>query len=151
VKVVKRSKVLTNFLPGACFGEIGAFARRKRSAGVIAQEDCKLLKINALLFKQLDPLLQLKMLHIVLRNIASLVISLDDELMALTDGKIQTTDASTVCPLCGHDNRTPIEICPRCGVIPAMYKSQEQSAGSDPVEHTGVLGADVTLEDHSIN
>jgi eukaryotic-like serine/threonine-protein kinase len=121
VKVVKQSRILTDFLPGAVFGEIGAFARQKRSAGVIAQDDCKLLQINALLFKELDPLLQLKMLHIVLRNIASLVISLDGEIMQLTEGKGGTPALPLVCPLCGFNNKAPIEVCPRCGVIPATY------------------------------
>ncbi len=121
VKVVKRTKVLTDFLPGACFGEIGAFARKKRSAGVIAAEHSKLLQINALLFKELNPLLQLKMLHIVLRNIASLVISLDDEIMHLTSGKGSSPGMHRVCPLCGFDNNAPIEVCPRCGVIPSSY------------------------------
>ncbi|AFM26496.1 serine/threonine-protein kinase [Desulfomonile tiedjei] len=121
VKVVKQSRILTGFLPGAVFGEVGAFARQQRSAGVVAQGDCKLLQINALLFKELDPLLQLKMLHIVLRNIASLVISLDGELMQLTDGKGRSAALPLVCPLCGFNNKAPIEICPRCGVIPAKY------------------------------
>jgi hypothetical protein len=121
VKVVKQSRILTDFLPGAVFGEIGAFARQKRSAGVIAQTDCKFLQINALLFKELDPLLQLKMLHIVLRNIASLVISLDSEIMQLTEGKGGSPALPLVCPLCGFNNKAPIEVCPRCGVIPATY------------------------------
>jgi serine/threonine protein kinase len=125
VKVVKRSRVLSDFLPGACFGEIGAFARQKRSAGVIAQEDCKLLQINALLFKELDPLLQLKMLHIVVRNMASLVISLDGEIMKLTDGG-GSKELPNVCPLCGFDNKAVIEVCPRCGVIPSMYVESEK-------------------------
>jgi serine/threonine protein kinase len=118
VKVVKRSRVLSDFLPGACFGEIGAFARQKRAAGVLAQEDCKLLQINTLLFKELDPLLQLKMLHIVLRNMASLIISMDSEIMHLQEGK-DLEDRISVCPLCGFDNKTPIEVCPRCGAIPS--------------------------------
>jgi len=125
VKVVKRSRILSDFLPGACFGEIGAFARQKRSAGVIAQEDCKLLQINALLFKELDPLLQLKMLHIVVRNMASLVISLDGEIMKLTDGG-GSKELPTVCPLCGFDNHAVIEVCPRCGVIPSTYMESEK-------------------------
>ncbi len=120
VKVVKRSRVLSDFLPGACFGEIGAFARQQRSAGVVAQDNCTLLQINALLFKQLDPLLQLKMLHIVVRNMATLVMSLDSEIMALTEGK-QGSYAPTVCPLCGFDNKTFIDVCPRCGLIPSTY------------------------------
>jgi eukaryotic-like serine/threonine-protein kinase len=118
VKVVKRSRVLSDFLPGACFGEIGAFARQKRAAGVLAQDDCKLLQINALLFKELEPLLQLKMLHIVLRNMASLIISMDSEIMHLQEGK-DLEDRISVCPLCGFDNKTPIEVCPRCGAIPS--------------------------------
>jgi hypothetical protein len=130
---------LSDFLPGACFGEIGAFARQKRSAGVFAKEDCKLLRINALLFKQLDPLLQLKMLHSVVRNLASLVISLDGEIMKLTDAG-PSTPLPTICPLCGFDNRAVIEVCPRCGVIPSMYKEKtEASDGPErPTrEHTG--------------
>jgi len=35
VMVVKGARILSDFLPGACFGEIGAFARQKRSAGVL--------------------------------------------------------------------------------------------------------------------
>ena len=120
VMVVKGARILSHFLPGACFGEIGAFARQRRTAGVLAQEDCKLLRINALLFKELDPLLQLKMLHIVLRNMASLVISLDSEIMKLTEGRAEAP-APSVCPLCGFDNKAPIEICPRCGLIPSKY------------------------------
>ena len=57
VEVIKRARILSDFLPGACFGEIGAFARQRRSAGVVAKEDSKLLQINALLFKEFDPLL----------------------------------------------------------------------------------------------
>jgi serine/threonine protein kinase len=120
VKVVKRSRILSNFLPGACFGEIGAFARQKRSAVVFCQEDCKLLQINAILFKELDPLLQLKMLQIVVRNLASLVISLDSEIMKLTNGKTEDF-ADTVCTMCGYDNKTPIEVCPQCGQIASHY------------------------------
>lgn len=131
VKVVKRSRVLSDFLPGACFGEIGAFARQRRSAGVMAQDDCKLLQINALLFKQLDPLLQLKMLHIVVRNMATLVMSLDSEIMALTDGKQEST-AVTVCPLCGFDNKTFIDVCPRCGLIPSTYSETTTSVTRRP-------------------
>lgn len=130
VKVVKRSRVLSNFLPGAVFGEIGAFARQKRSAGVIASEDCRLLRINALLFKQLDPLLQLKMLHIVVRNLATLIMSLDTELMHLAEGEPQ--EAPTMCPLCGFDNKAPIEVCPRCGVIPDSYSELTQTVELPP-------------------
>lgn len=126
VKVVKRSRILSNFLPGACFGEIGAFARQRRSAGVVCQEDSKLLQINALLFKQLDPLLQLKMLQIVVRNLASLVISLDSEIMRLTGGtgSLQTP---SVCPVCRFDNKASIEVCPRCGAIPSAYAEGENA------------------------
>jgi serine/threonine-protein kinase len=133
VTVEKKQRVLSDFLPGACFGEIGAFARQKRTAGVLAREDCKLLRINAVLFKQLDPLLQLKMLHIVVRNLASLVISLDGEIMKLTDAGASALP-TTVCPLCGFDNGAIIEVCPRCGVIPSMYAEQHKhSRGSDSV------------------
>jgi len=128
VEVVKRARTLSDFLPGACFGEIGAFARRTRSAGVVAKEDCKLLQINALLFKELDPLLQLKMLHIVVRNLASLVMSLDGEIMELTEGKGGVQTFPSVCPLCGFDNGTPIEVCARCGVIPSTLSQPVESA-----------------------
>lgn len=128
VKVIKRSRILSDFLPGACFGEIGAFARQKRSAGVIAQSDCKLLQINTLLVKQLDPLLQLKMLHIVVRNLASLVMSLDSEIMQLTDGR-DLGQNPTVCPLCAFDNIAPIEVCPRCGLIPSTYGDVAATTG----------------------
>ncbi len=124
-KVVKKSKVLSNFAPGSCFGQIGAFARQKRSAGVTAQEDCKLLQINALLFKELDPLLQLKMLHIVLRNLASLVISLDSEIEHLTAGAQPMDRPPTICPSCGFDNESPIDVCSRCGALP--YVESESS------------------------
>ncbi len=125
VRVIKRSRILSNFLPGACFGEIGAFARQRRSAGVICQVDCKLLQINAILFKELDPLLQLKMLQIVVRNLASLVISLDSELMKLTNGKPANLGPTT-CPMCGYDNRTPIEVCPQCGQIASSFEATQQ-------------------------
>jgi eukaryotic-like serine/threonine-protein kinase len=141
VKVVKRSRVLSDFLPGACFGEIGAFARQKRSAGVVAQSDCTLLRINALLFKELEALLQLKILHSVVRNLASLVISLDTELMALTDGR-ESGRAPVICPLCGFDNRAPIEICPRCGVIAATY--------TDTTQVTDVTKRRLGIEDPTI-
>jgi len=126
VKVVKRSRVITDFLPGACFGEIGAFARQKRSAAVIAMDDCKLLQINALLVQELDPQLQLKMLHSVVRNMASLVISLDDEIAQRSEETPLRATTHTVCPLCGFDNRAPIEVCPQCGVIPSRYPSSER-------------------------
>lgn len=129
VKVVKQSRVLSNFLPGACFGEIGAFARQKRSAAVICQEKSKLLQINALLFSQLDPLLQLKVLQIVVRNLASLVISLDSEIMKLTHGR-GLREAPSVCPVCSFDNQAPIEVCPQCGLIPGAV---EDSSGGTPV------------------
>lgn len=124
VKVVKGSRVLSNFIPGACFGEIGAFARQKRSAAVIAEESCKLLQINALLFQQLEPQLQVKMLHIVVRNLARLVISLDTEVVRITDGREPEVHGVHICPLCGFDNGAPIEVCPRCGVIPARYQER---------------------------
>ncbi|HMK35142.1 MAG TPA: protein kinase [Desulfomonilaceae bacterium] len=143
VKVVKRSRVLSDFLPGACFGEIGAFARQKRAAGVLAEEDCKLLQINALLFKELDALLQLKMLHIVLRNMASLVMSLDSEIMHLTDGK-SLDEGLAICPFCGLDNKSPIEVCPRCGAIPSAFT---QAVDLSPTD-VGVvsIGEEVTKE-----
>ncbi|MFH1116597.1 MAG: protein kinase [Pseudomonadota bacterium] len=125
VKIIKRSRILSNFLPGSCFGEIGAFARQKRSAGVVCQVDCKLLQINAVLFRELDPLLQLKMLQIVVRNLASLVISLDSEIMKLTNGKPEEP-GTTICPMCGYDNTSPIEVCPRCGQIAASFEGAHQ-------------------------
>ncbi len=131
VEVIKRDRILSDFLPGACFGEIGAFARQRRSAGVIAKEDCKLLQINALIFQKLDPLLQLKMLHIVVRNLASLVISLDGEIMELTEGKGSVKTLPSVCPLCGFDNGAPIEVCARCGVIPSTLSQSVESAEPD--------------------
>ncbi|MFH0823134.1 MAG: serine/threonine-protein kinase [Pseudomonadota bacterium] len=121
VKVVKADRVLSNFLPGACFGEVGAFARQRRSAGVIAETDCTLLQVNALLVRELDPLLQLKMLHTVVRNLSTLVISLDAELTNLSASCGQRTAPVTVCPLCAYDNKGPLEVCPRCGVIPSKY------------------------------
>jgi serine/threonine protein kinase len=121
VKVVKQSRVLTNFLPGSCFGEIGAFARQERAAGVVAVEDCKLLRINALLFQEMDSSIQLKILRIVVGNLASLVISLDNEIMQLTNGTGHGKTIATVCPACGYDNKAIIEVCPHCGVIPSKY------------------------------
>jgi serine/threonine-protein kinase len=137
VEVIKKARILSNFLPGACFGEIGAFARQKRTAGVMAKENCKLLQINALLFKELDPLLQLKMLHIVVRNLASLVISLDDEIMELTEGKGGIETFPSVCPLCGFDNGAPIEVCARCGVIPSTLVQYAESAEPRAVPEPG--------------
>lgn len=131
VEVIKRERILSDFLPGACFGEIGAFARQRRSAGVVAKEDSKLLQINALLFKELDSLLQLKMLHIVVRNLASLVISLDGEIMELTEGKGSVKTFPSVCPLCGFDNGAPIEVCDRCGVIPSTLPQPVESVEPD--------------------
>ncbi|MBI5569487.1 MAG: protein kinase [Desulfomonile tiedjei] len=130
VKVVKKSRTLSNFLPGACFGEIGAFARQKRTAGVLAEDDCKLLQINALLFKQLEPLVQLKMLHIVLRHMASLVISLDSEIMLLSETRGGAREQPNICPVCGFDNKAPIDVCPRCGAIPSAY--EHPAAGPEP-------------------
>ena len=140
VEVVKRERTLSDFLPGACFGEIGAFSRQRRSAAVVAKEDCKLLQINALLFKELDPLLQLKMLHIVVRNLASLVISLDGEIMELTEGKGAIQTFPSVCPLCGFDNGAPIEVCARCGVIPSTLPQlvdEPAEARGETTEATG--------------
>lgn len=118
-RVVKRSRILSNFIPGTCFGEIGAFARKKHQAAVVAETDCKLLQINALLFKELDPELQLKMLHIMVRDLSSLIIALDRHIMTLTEGAAAGRPRPTICPLCGFDNRTEIEVCPRCGEIPS--------------------------------
>ena len=141
VEVVKRERTLSDFLPGACFGEIGAFSRQRRTAAVVAKEDCKLLQINALLFKELDPLLQLKMLHIVVRNLASLVISLDGEIMELTEGKGAIQTFPSVCPLCGFDNGSPIEVCARCGVIPStlpqLVDEPAATQGEETTEATG--------------
>jgi len=146
VTVIKRSRVLTDFLPGTCFGEIGAFARRKRSAGVLARTDCRLLRINALLFKQLDPLLQLKMLHILVRNLAGLVMSLDSEIMELTGGEAKS-HAPTVCPMCGFDNKTPIEVCPRCGGIPSASTGNQRTPTPLETEllETGPTGSGDTV------
>ncbi len=124
VKVVKHSRVLSNFLPGECFGEIGAFARHKRSAAVIAVDDCKLLQINLLLFKELDPALQLKMMQVVVQRLSKLVISLDNEIMSLTSGKAEAAPRPSVCPLCAYDNQAPIDVCPRCGEIPAPAREE---------------------------
>ena len=121
-RVVKRPRILSNFLPGTCFGEIGAFARKKHLAAVVAETDCKLLQINVLLLKELDPELQLKMLHIVVRNLSSLIIALDRHIMQLTDGRAAGGPGPTICPLCGFDNRTAIEVCPRCGEIPSAVE-----------------------------
>jgi eukaryotic-like serine/threonine-protein kinase len=121
VRVMKKSRVLSNFLPGTCFGEIGAFARQTRVAAVVAEDECKLLRINALLFQELDPLIQLKLLQNVLREMASLIISLDTELMQLTNGKGNKDGLVTVCPVCGFDNQGPLEVCPRCGAISATH------------------------------
>jgi serine/threonine protein kinase len=118
-RVVKGSRILSNFLPGTCFGEVGAFARKKRLTAVEAETDCKLLQINALLFQELEPELQLKMLHFVVRNLSNLIIALDRQIMQLTDGGGAGDTGLTVCPLCGFDNHTTIEVCPRCGEIPS--------------------------------
>lgn len=142
VQVIKHSRVLSNFLPGACFGEIGAFARQRRSAGVLAVEDCKLLQINAILFKEMDPLLQLKMLHIVVRNLASLVISLDTEIMNMSDVKGERSSLPTVCPLCGFDNQAPIEVCPRCGVISSTFKKGTKVFEARPIGDTIIEDGD---------
>jgi eukaryotic-like serine/threonine-protein kinase len=152
VEVVKGSRVLTDFLPGACFGEIGAFARQKRSAAVVAVEPCKLLQINAVLFRELDPELQLKMLHIVVRNMASLVMSLDDKIMELTEGKVGAKALPTTCPLCGFEDNEAIEVCPRCGVVPSRHL--EPSHGRDQAfevntaasRQTGQAESSVTTE-----
>jgi len=143
IQVVKRDRVISNFLPGAVFGEIGAFARYKRSAAVVAETDCKLLQINAVLFKELDPLLQLKILHIVVRNLSSLVISLDHEIMELTNGKDRRESRPTVCPFCGFDNKAPIEVCPNCDSIPTAAKTDEVKAEAPTArEKTDVFDAD---------
>ncbi len=138
VRVQKQQRVLSNFLPGSCFGEIGAFARRRRSAAVIADEDCRLLRINALLFQGLNPAVQLKMLNTVVRNLSSLVISLDNEIMHLTDGKGRSDKLPSICPLCGYDNQAPIEVCPHCGVIPSACEnvvSDSQSGNGTTPPH----------------
>ncbi len=140
-RIVKGSRVLSNFLPGACFGEIGAFARQKRAAGVFAVEDCKLLQVNAVLFKELDPLVQLKLLHIVVRNLASLVMSLDNEIMQLRDSSAETQPPPTVCPVCGFDNEGPIDVCPRCGVIAATYNQPTQTIEPPDVTTTEQHGS----------
>jgi serine/threonine-protein kinase len=147
VKVIKRARILSNFLPGSCFGEIGAFARQKRSAGVLAETDCKLLRINALLFKELDPLLQLKMLHIVLRNMATLIISLDSELTQLKEDTSSKT--FIVCPLCGFDNVTEIEVCPRCGLLPATYNKPVDSV-STLILNPEISDSDTTETDRMV-
>lgn len=126
-KVVKRSRVLTNFLPGSCFGEVGAFARHTRHAAVVAETDCTLLQLNAVLFKELDPQLQVHILHTLVRHLSNLVISLDNEIMELTDGKGGRDAAAHVCPLCGFENDAPIDVCGRCGAIPSAFDGASQS------------------------
>jgi eukaryotic-like serine/threonine-protein kinase len=146
VRVVKKSRVLSDFLPGACFGEIGAFARQKRTVGVVAQEDCTLLQINTLLFKELEPLVQLKMLHIVLRQMASLVMSLDSEIMRLSEGAPPGLEPTTVCPFCGFDHHAPIEVCPCCGAIPSAFvPPQPENEVPVPV----LLGSELSDDDET--
>jgi serine/threonine-protein kinase len=119
VDVVKGSRVLSNFFPGSCFGEVGAFARHGHSAAVIAKTDCRLLQVNALLIKELDPLLQLKMLHSAVRNLSGLVISLDSQISRLTEQADLTPPQTMICPVCEFNSERPIEVCPNCGAIAA--------------------------------
>ncbi len=83
VQVLKKARILTRFLPGACFGEIGAFARQRRTATVVAEEKSRLFRVNALLFGECSTGVQLKVLRMVVRHLANLVMSLDDEIVRL--------------------------------------------------------------------
>ncbi|MEW6351320.1 MAG: serine/threonine-protein kinase [Thermodesulfobacteriota bacterium] len=147
VQVQKKSRILTRFLPGACFGEIGAFARQRRAATVVAYEPSKLFRINALLFGQCSPHVQLKVLRMVVRHLANLVISLDDEIVRLAPLDTQAEDREDVCQVCRYHSDSPIEICPQCGVVPSRYFSDRselsptESAASD--ESSTGRGSDI--------
>lgn len=146
VKVMKKSRILSNFLPGTCFGEIGAFARQSRVAAVVAEDDCKLLRINALLFQQLAPLIQLKLLQNVLREMASLIISLDNELMQLTNEKGVPSKQVKVCPVCGFDNQGPLEVCPGCGTIVAAHPRSGTAVEIKESAERSISGEEETVE-----
>jgi uncharacterized membrane protein YvbJ len=45
--------------------------------------------------------------------------------MKLTNGKPENL-GPTICPMCGYDNRTPIEVCPQCGQIAASFEATQQ-------------------------
>jgi serine/threonine-protein kinase len=77
IKAAQGDTTLGSFLPGVCFCEPPPFLRNKLPATLIAESHCKLLRINSEVFKELDPLLQLKLLHNVVRSFSALLISLD--------------------------------------------------------------------------
>jgi serine/threonine-protein kinase len=143
VKVVKRSQIITDFLPGACFGAIGAFARQKRSAVVMAVDHCKLLEINALLFNELSEGVRLKILNAVVKDMASLIISLDDQIMNLTQQDRASRSLPRVCPICGYDNKGPIEVCPRCHTI-----ATRRQASMREIHHGRSATGNVADQDH---
>ncbi len=143
VKVVKKSQIITDFLPGACFGVIGAFARQKRSAVVIAQDHCKLLEINALLFSELSEGVQLKIFKAVVKDMASLIISLDDQIMSLTQHNRVARTLPVICPVCSYNNRGPIEVCPRCHTITTRKPFQDKKISKIQAEdETKIKGAE---------
>jgi serine/threonine-protein kinase len=46
VRVIKNNKKITDLKQGACFGEMGAFTRTRRTAHVIARKTCIVLKLD---------------------------------------------------------------------------------------------------------
>lgn len=120
-KVVKRSRVLRTCLPGSCFGEVEAFTQHTRRATVIAETDCTLLQINPVRLNELEPRLQVKIFRTLVSHLSNLVISLDNEIVELSAGKEGRDSTTTVCPLCGFDNKTPIDVCGRCGAVPSAF------------------------------
>ncbi len=80
-KVVKQNKVLMTLEAGTSFGEIGALTGAPRSAHVIAQEECYLLRFHSNHIDRLPVEFQLKLLKKLLYTMASRLLDLDNRLL----------------------------------------------------------------------
>ena len=59
VKIRKNGKVIAKIRAGECFGEMAYIAGQPRSADVVAQTDCILMKISATLIDKASEAIQL--------------------------------------------------------------------------------------------
>jgi len=69
VNVMKHDKVLRSLKEGDCFGEMGYLAKTKRTAGIVADEEASLLKVNSTVISQVSLNCQVRFLKVFLRTL----------------------------------------------------------------------------------
>ena len=69
VNVMKNNKVIRTLTMGDCFGEMGYLAKTKRTAGIIAEEQTSLLKVNSTVISQVSLNCQVRFLKVFLRTL----------------------------------------------------------------------------------